>query len=51
VPRTDAKVIATIAKENAKGLSVPALAAKLGVGVGTVHRVLSGEHISQAAGV
>jgi DNA invertase Pin-like site-specific DNA recombinase len=50
-PRTDAKVIARIAKEKAKGLSVRAIATKLGVGVGTVHRVLSGEHISQAAGV
>ena len=50
-PRTDAKVIARIAKEKAKGLSVRAIATKLGVGVGTVHRVLSGEHVSQAAGV
>ena len=50
-PRTDAKVIVRIAKEKAKGLSVRAIATKLGVGVGTVHRVLSGEHISQAAGV
>jgi DNA invertase Pin-like site-specific DNA recombinase len=48
-PRTDAKVIARIAKEKAKGLSVRAIATKLGVGVGTVHRVLSGEHVSQAS--
>jgi transposase len=32
----------------AKGLSVRAIAAKLGVGAGTVHRVVSGEHVSQA---
>ena len=48
-PRTDAKVIARIAREKAKGLSVRAIATKLGVGAGTVHRVLSGEHVSQAA--
>jgi len=45
-PRTDAKVIARI---KAKGLSVRDIASKLGVGAGTVHRVLTGEHISQAA--
>ena len=50
-PRTDAKVIARIAREKAKGLSVRAIATKLGVGVGTVHRVVSGEHISKTAGV
>ena len=48
-PRTDAKVIARIAREKAKGLSVRAIATKLGVGVGTVHRVVSGEHVSQAS--
>jgi DNA invertase Pin-like site-specific DNA recombinase len=41
-PRTDAKVVARIAKEKAKGLSVRAIGTKLGVGAGTVHRVLSG---------
>jgi DNA invertase Pin-like site-specific DNA recombinase len=47
-PRTDAKVIARIGKERAKGLSVRAIAAKLGVGAGTVHRVVHGKHVSQA---
>jgi hypothetical protein len=28
-------------------LSVRAIAAKVGVGVGTVHRVIKGEHVSQ----
>jgi DNA invertase Pin-like site-specific DNA recombinase len=46
-PRTDAKVIRRIEREKAKGLSVRAIATKLGVGVGTVQRVLSGEHVSQ----
>jgi DNA invertase Pin-like site-specific DNA recombinase len=46
-PRTDAKVIARIAKEKVKGLSVRSIAAKLGVGAGTVHRVVHGEHVSQ----
>ena len=49
-PRTDAKVITRIAREKAKGLSVRAIANKLGVGAGTVHRVLRGEHVSQSAG-
>jgi transposase len=44
-------VIARIAREKAKGLSVRAIATKLRVGVGTVHRVLTGEHISQTAGM
>jgi DNA invertase Pin-like site-specific DNA recombinase len=35
-PRTDAKVVARIAREKAKGLSVRAIANKLGVGAGTV---------------
>jgi DNA invertase Pin-like site-specific DNA recombinase len=48
-PRTDAKVIARIAREKAKGLSVRAIATKLGGGVGTVHRVVSAEHVSQAS--
>jgi DNA invertase Pin-like site-specific DNA recombinase len=47
-PRTDAEVIARIAREKAKGLSVRAIAAKLGVGAGTVHRVLNGGHVSQS---
>jgi predicted transcriptional regulator len=29
--------------------SVRAIAAKLGVGAGTVHRLLNGEHVSQSA--
>ena len=47
-PRMDAKVIRRIEREKAKGLSVRAIATKLGVGAGTVHRVLTGGHISQA---
>jgi DNA invertase Pin-like site-specific DNA recombinase len=46
-PRTASKVIASIEKARAKGLSVRAIATKLGVGVGTVHRVVTGEHVSQ----
>lgn len=49
-PRTDPKVMRRIQREKAQGLSVRAIATKLGVGAGTVHRVLSGEHVSQAAG-
>jgi hypothetical protein len=41
------KVLASIEKARAKGLSVRAIAAKVGVGVGTVHRVIKGEHVSQ----
>jgi DNA invertase Pin-like site-specific DNA recombinase len=48
-PRTDPKVIASIERAGTKGLSVRAIATKLGVGVGTVHRVLKGGHVSQAA--
>ena len=48
-PRVDAKVIRQIEREKAKGLSVRTIAAKVGVGVGTVHRVVSGGHVSQAA--
>ena len=48
-PRTDDKTISRIEREKAKGLSMRAIAAKLGVGTGTVHRVLNGEHVSQAA--
>jgi DNA invertase Pin-like site-specific DNA recombinase len=50
-PRTDVKVIRRIEREKAKGLSVRAIATKLRVGAGTVHRVLSGRHVSQAAGL
>jgi DNA invertase Pin-like site-specific DNA recombinase len=46
-PRKGDRVIARIESEKAKGLSVRAIATKLGVGVGTVHRVLHGEHVSQ----
>jgi DNA invertase Pin-like site-specific DNA recombinase len=48
-PRTDDKMIIRIEREKAKGLSMRAIAAKLGVGTGTVHRVLNGEHVSQTA--
>ena len=48
-PRTDDKTVSRIEREKAKGLSMRAIAAKLGVGTGTVHRVLNGEHVSQAA--
>jgi hypothetical protein len=34
-------------KARAEGLSVRAIAAKVGVGIGTVHRVIKGEHVSQ----
>jgi DNA invertase Pin-like site-specific DNA recombinase len=47
-PRKGDKVLANIEKARAKGLSVRAIAAKVGVGVGTVHRVIKGEHVSQA---
>ena len=50
-PRTDVKVIRRIEREKAKGLSVRAIATKLRVGAGTLHRVLSGGHVSQAAGM
>ena len=46
-PRTDAHTIRRIEKEKAAGLSVRAIAAKLKVGTGTVHRVISGGHVSQ----
>jgi transposase len=38
----------SIEKARAKGLSVRAIAAKVGVGVGTVYRVIKGQHVSQA---
>ena len=37
-PRTDDMMITMIEREKAKGLSMRAIAAKLGVGTGTVHR-------------
>jgi DNA invertase Pin-like site-specific DNA recombinase len=46
-PRKGSKVLANIEKARADGLSVRAIAAKLGVGAGTVHRVIRGEHVSQ----
>lgn len=46
-PRTDGHTIRRIEKEKAAGMSVRAIAAKLGVGAGTVHRVISGGHVSQ----
>ena len=47
-PRKGGKVLASIKKARAKGLSVRAIAAKVGVGIGTVHRVIKGGHVSQA---
>src|ERR1700733_9471731 len=46
-PRKGNKVLASIEKARADGLSVRAIAAKLGIGAGTVHRVIKGEHVSQ----
>ena len=46
-PRKGSKVLASIEQARADGLSVRAIAAKLGVGAGTVHRVIRGEHVSQ----
>lgn len=48
-PRTASRVVSRIEKARASGLSMRAIAAKLGVGVGTVHRVVTGEHVSQEA--
>ena len=47
-PRKSAQVLKLIQQEKAKGLSLRAIATKVGVGVGTVHRVLNGEHVSQS---
>lgn len=47
-PQKDTKVIRRIEREKAKGLSVRAIAAKVGVSIGTVHRAIHGEHVSQA---
>jgi DNA invertase Pin-like site-specific DNA recombinase len=43
-PRTGDKIVTRIEREKAKGPSLRTIAAKLGVGTGTVHRVLNGEH-------
>ena len=48
-PRTASRVVSRIEKARASGLSVRAIATKLGVGVGTVHRVVTGVHVSQEA--
>jgi DNA invertase Pin-like site-specific DNA recombinase len=45
----DDKTVRAIVKARGDGLSVRKTAAKLGVGVATVHRVLTGRHISQGA--
>jgi DNA invertase Pin-like site-specific DNA recombinase len=41
-------IVERIEKAAGDGLSMRAVAKKVGVGVGTVHRVLSGQHITQA---
>jgi DNA invertase Pin-like site-specific DNA recombinase len=41
-------LVERIEKAAGDGLSMRAVARKLGVGVGTVHRVLSGQHVTQA---
>jgi DNA invertase Pin-like site-specific DNA recombinase len=46
-PRKGNNVVASIERARAKGLSIRAIADKLGVGIGTVHRVIKGEHVSQ----
>lgn len=46
-PQKSGKVLANIEKARADGLSVRAIAAKFDIGVGTVHRVIKGEHVSQ----
>ena len=46
-PRKGSKVLASIEEARAEGLSVRAIAAKFDIGVGTVHRVIKGEHVSQ----
>jgi DNA invertase Pin-like site-specific DNA recombinase len=47
-PPVDAAIVAKIAEGRKKGLSMRAIAQQAGVGVGTVHRVISGVHASQA---
>jgi len=46
-PQKSGKVLANIEKARADGLSVRAIATKFDIGVGTVHRVIKGEHVSQ----
>jgi DNA invertase Pin-like site-specific DNA recombinase len=41
-------IVDRIEKAAGDGLSMRAVAKKVGVGVGTVHRVLSGQHVTQA---
>jgi DNA invertase Pin-like site-specific DNA recombinase len=41
-------IVERIEKAAGDGLSMRAVAKKVGVGVGTVHRVLSGQHVTQA---
>jgi hypothetical protein len=49
-PRTGDKMVNRIGAGEGEGtVHAAAIAAKLGVGTGSVHRVLNGEHISQAA--
>lgn len=47
-PRKDTKVIRRIERAKAKGFSIRAIAAQLGVSVGTVHRAIHGKHVAQA---
>ncbi len=47
-PCVPASTVAAIELAQRSGLSMRAAAKKVGVGVGTVHRVLHGEHVSQA---
>jgi DNA invertase Pin-like site-specific DNA recombinase len=47
-PLTPAATIAGIHAHRGRGLSMRAIATKLDVSVGTVHRVLKGDHASQA---
>ena len=42
------RVVEKIQRAAGEGLSVRAVAKKLGVGVGTVHRVMHGQHVTQA---
>jgi DNA invertase Pin-like site-specific DNA recombinase len=43
-------LIRKITDARAEGLSVRAIAKKAGVSIGTVHRVLNGQHVSQLSG-
>jgi DNA invertase Pin-like site-specific DNA recombinase len=46
-PRKGSRLIARIESERAKGMAVRAIAAKLELGVRTVHRAIKGKHVSQ----